>query len=84
MEISKYFDKNGSCPSLGDPYREQTETAKLIFDEDGDVRYNVYFDLVTFCQNNPVKPFSDAVRIVMAQEMGGNTKGSYPAIYMWR
>jgi len=84
MDISKYFTPDGDCPTLGDPYREGSETSRMIFDDNGNVNYSVYSDLRTFCQNNPVLPFSDAVKIIHAEEFASNTKGNYSAIYAWR
>jgi hypothetical protein len=82
--LEPLFKADGSCPTLGDPFRDMTETAKLIFDEEGDVRWYVDDWLEQFIHNNPVKPTSDAVKILMAERFASRTKGNYTAIYMWR
>ena len=93
MKLEDLFDEKGWCEGLGNPYfRDSLDVQKTIFYMDyddvnghGNVRDNVYAWLVNFVKKTKtVEPMSDAVRIIMAQQMGLSTKGSYPAIYMWR
>lgn len=77
------FDKDGNCKTLGDPYREPTNTAKLIFDEEGSLRDEAEEVLEEIIQG-PVNPMCDAVQILCAARFARKTKGNYSAIYYWR
>jgi hypothetical protein len=90
MNLNDIFDIKGNFLDKSyDPYRyhdRHEEMHKSLFDEDGGLNEKLWFDngLVTFIQTYACGAFSDIVKLHWAQEMGMNTKGSYPAVYMWR
>lgn len=97
MNIQECFDKNGNFTyKWFDPYRYEEDKEeyvkfynKLFVDWDdkychGSLKDGVKQELKTTIVENNYPPLCDAVRLYYAQEMGENTKGSYPAIYMWR
>lgn len=90
MNLQQVFNNNGDFIDQGyDPYRrreQDTEIHNFLFDEDGSLNEKLWFDnvLSEFIRENNCPWCSDIVKLYWAQEMGINTKGSYPAIYMWR
>ena len=84
MTIKDLFDYEGNCPTLGDPYRDRTPTAERLFDADGYLRDGVPAALYELMKERAVKPMCDAVRMLVADEFAGNTKGNYSTIYLWR
>ena len=89
MNYDELFDEKGNCPTLGDPYRDRTETAKLLFDERGNLTYEARKGILGVVQSRqvsgqPIEPFCDIVRLIIADDFASNTKGHYSAIYLWR
>lgn len=89
MNYDELFDENGNCPTLGDPYRDRTETAKLLFDEQGNLTYTAREGILGVVRDRkandrPIQPFCDIVRLIIADDFASNTKGSYSTIYLWR
>lgn len=98
MDIKNLFDSNGNFLIEGfDPYRSPPDNEqyteywnKLFCDEDdkwggyGSVKMDIDANLRKVIKEESWSPFCDAVKLMYAQEHGLGTKGSYPAIYMWR
>lgn len=90
MILQRIFNNSGDFIDKGyDPYRrreQDTEIHNFLFDEDGGLNEKLWFDnaLQEFINTNHCHWHSDIVKLYWAQEMGMNTKGSYPAVYMWR
>lgn len=88
MILQRIFNNSGDFIDKGyDPYRwreQDTEIHNFLFDEDGGLNYGMDDQLVSFINDNRCQWHSDIVRLYWAEQMGINTKGSYPAIYMWR
>lgn len=97
MLLKDMFTKDGNFLIPGfDPYRKESSDEylqywdSLFYGEDdkyfdyGSVKDAVYSHLVHYIKENNLSPFCDAVTLFYAQEHGRGTKGSYPAIYMWR
>jgi hypothetical protein len=91
MTLNNIFNKGGNFIDQSyDPYRWQEshrDVHTFLFDEeDGSMNEKLWCDgsIGEFITQNRCGPFSDIVKLYWAQEMGTNTKGSYPAIYMWR
>ena len=89
MTLKDIFDNDGNFINQNyDPYRHDDDDTvhNFLFDEDGGMNENLWFGntVSMFIRENGCSPFSDIVKLYWAQEMGINTKGSYPAIYMWR
>lgn len=91
--LREIFDDFGNFRQHAyDPYRIDEDNALLmkhhnyIFDEDGAVRDSVYNEINKFIDKHgrDIGHFADMVRVIMAQDHGIGTKGSYPAVYMWR
>jgi hypothetical protein len=83
-EIKALFDQNGNCPTLGDPFRNRTPTAEKLFDEEGYLHMHIPCILKAIVLERPVQPMCMAVRMLVADEFAGNTKGNYATIYLWR
>lgn len=93
MSLSEIFKADGNFRNERyDPYRSSDSTPEIeeihnfLFDEDGSLNHDLWVNnvLVTYIEQYQCSPFSDIVKLMWAHEMGMNTKGSYPAIYMWR
>jgi hypothetical protein len=98
MNIKDLFDSKGNFLIKGfDPCRKPDGDVeyndywnKLFCDEDdkwgeyGSVKMDVDVNLMKIIKEENWSPFCDAVKLMYAQEHGIGTKGSYPAIYMWR
>ena len=90
MILQRIFNNSGDFIDKGyDPYRRRDQDEEIhnfLFDEDGSLNEKLWFDnaLQEFINTNNCKWHSDIVKLYWAHEMGMNTKGSYPAIYMWR
>lgn len=99
MQIRDCFDSDGNFTLKSfDPYRyeedckEYVEFYNCIFYDWNDkwshgcVKEDVHKEIWKMvCENmEKYSPFSDIVKLYYAEEMGRNTKGSYPAVYMWR
>lgn len=90
MTLDEIFGKKGNfLNSSFDPYRlDQTnqyfvKVHEFLF-EDGDLRDGIQSQLWSWAVLNECGPWSDVVKLYYAEEHGSSTKGSYPAIYMWR
>lgn len=92
MILQRIFNNSGDFVDQSyDPYRRSdnlyhVEMHNFLFDEDGGMVEELWMNdsVSEFIRENRCGPFSDIVKLYWAQEMGINTKGSYPAIYMWR
>ena len=88
MILQRIFNNSGNFVDQNyDPYRRRDEHAEIhnfLFDEDGNLNYGMDMELQTFINDNHCPWHSDIVKLYWAEQMGINTKGSYPAIYMWR
>ena len=98
MNIKDLFDRHGNFLIVHfDPYRKpdyDEEYTKywdnLFCGEDdswgnyGSIKRVVGENLHKIIRAEKWSPFCDAVKLMYAQEHGINTKGNYPAIYMWR
>lgn len=91
MTLNDVFDAYGNFHKQSyDPYRWQEEDREIhtfLFDEeDGHMTDALYCSSAVedFIRDKEVSPFSDIVKFYWAQQHGLGTKGSYPAIYMWR
>ncbi len=98
MTVGMLFDEEGNFLIKGfDPYRKPKDDpdydaywAELFCDENdkwddyGAVKMEVDCNIRKLIKDNNWSPFCDAVKLMYAQEHGVGTKGSYPAIYMWR
>lgn len=83
------FDDRGMFKAPGDydPMRcraHQEEFHNKIFDEDGDVHFEIPDSLVDYITEKGFGWSSDAVELLYAEKFSGNTKGNYSTIYMWR
>lgn len=72
-----------------DPYRSSdnenhVELFELLFDSNGNVHDEVRRELESYIKLKNFPALSDAVKLYYAGIHGSNTKGSYPAIYMFR
>ena len=62
--MTKLFDKYGNCKTLGDPFRDNSDAKRLIFDDDGDVRHEAMMWIDDFTKKNKTIDFdSDIVKI---------------------
>lgn len=91
MILQRIFNNSGDFVDQSyDPYRydeeRHSEIHNFLFEENGSLNDKLWLDdsLQEFIRDNNCKWHSDIVKLYWAQEMGMNTKGSYPAIYMWR
>lgn len=90
MILQRIFNNSGNFIDQSyDPYRwseNNREIHEFLFDEDGGLNHDHYCDstLETFINDNHCPWHSDIVKLYWAHQMGMNTKGSYPAVYMWR
>jgi hypothetical protein len=89
MILQRIFNNSGNfVDERYDPYRRHdchAETHNFLFDEDGNLNEgSLQDDIRTFIIDNHCPWHSDIVKLYWAEQMGMNTKGSYPAIYMWR
>lgn len=90
MTLNEIFGKKGNfLNSSFDPYRLDRSNAYFVkvhefLFEDSDLRYGLKEELVKFVKENKCGPWTDVVKLYYAEEHGSSTKGSYPAIYMWR
>lgn len=89
MILKRIFNNSGEFIENGyDPYRldreKYGEIHDFLFDEDGGLNYGVDQLLSEFINENNCRWYSDIVKLYWAEQMGLNTKGSYPAVYMWR
>lgn len=88
MILQRIFNNSGDFVEKAyDPYRLDErfkEMHDFLFDEDGALHWGMDNQLIEFINNNNCRWNSDIVKLYWAQEMGSKTKGSYPAIYMWR
>lgn len=98
MDFKSCFDKSGNFKLQGfDPYHYEEDNPeyvefynKLFVPWDfqsyshGSLNDTTANCLGAFIHDNGFRWSSDAVKLYYAEEMGRNTKGSYPAIYMWR
>lgn len=88
--FEKVFNSEGNFTLKHyDPYRtgdckEVAAFHSLLFSEDGDLHQELIRPLEDFIKEKKFTPFCDAVKCHYAEEHGNGTKGSYPAIYMWR
>lgn len=88
--FKKVFNEEGNfklknyCPYRIGEDKKVLEFHDLLFNERGDLNDNLKQPLKDFVLQNNLPPFCDAVKCFYAEEHGGNTKGSYPAVYMWR
>ena len=88
--FEKIFNSEGNFTLKNfDPYRigedkKVLEFRNLLFSEDGDLHGELIHPLREFIKEKNLSPFCDAVKCMYAEEHGSGTKGSYPAIYMWR
>ncbi len=84
------FDEQGNCPSLGDPYREQSgETYELLFDERGYLRADAKQELQNllnkrYRSGKVLRPLCTLVKLILADDFAMNTGGNYSTIYAWR
>lgn len=97
MKFKNCFDKHGNFKLQGfDPYRyddsnpEYVEFYNALFEPwdseygSGNLNDETSCCLGAFIHDSGFRWSSDAVKLYYAEEMGRNTKGSYPAVYMWR
>lgn len=88
MILQRIFNNSGDFVNKGyDPYRvsdKYQEIHDFLFDEDGGLNYGMDSQLQEFINTNNCRWCSDIVKLYWAECMGVNTKGSYPAVYMWR
>jgi len=64
--------------------KENVEFRSLLFNEDGDLHPELFMPPKELIKEKQWPAFCDAVKCWYAEEHGSGTKGSYPAIYMWR
>lgn len=90
MTLGEIFGKRGNfLNSSFDPYRLDRSNAysvkvhEFLF-EDGNLRDGIQSQLRSWADINGCGPWTDVVKLYYAEEHGSSTKGSYPAIYMWR
>lgn len=73
-----------------DPYRRDNENKNhvdlfnLLFDDRGNVIDEVRYELESYIKLKNFPALSDAAKLFYAGIHGSNTKGSYPAVYMFR
>ena len=89
LKYNDFFNEDGNFIHRGyDPYRvadKFEEFHATIFDENGNVHQQVYTALNAWVKSRDnLCHFCDIVTLIHAQNHGLNTKGSYPANYMWR
>jgi len=82
--ILEAFDRDGNSMSVGDPYRNRTPLASVMFDDKGMLTRVACEALEEIVAKRPVKPMCLAVRILVADRFAGNTHGNYSTIYLWR
>jgi hypothetical protein len=90
MTLNEIFGEKGNFINrYYDPYRldhnnpYDVKVHEFLFDN-GDLREGVKSLLMKFVADNKCGPWTDVVKLYYAEEHGSSTKGSYPAIYMWR
>lgn len=81
--VMQFFDSNGDFKEYTDPYRSEGR-ACILFAGSGSLLYSAERIIEKVLQKGKYKWDSDLVRCYYAQQHGSGTKGSYPAIYMWR
>ena len=84
MKLKDLFLPDGSCPTMGDPYRDRNPTVTALFDGYGDLREEARDFLYRFVAKNPVLPFSDAVLLLVAWQFSCGTKDNYTTHTLWR
>lgn len=88
MIMQRIFNNSGNFIDQSyDPYRcadRHEEIHSYLFDEDGGLNIGMDDKIHTFINDNRCSWCSDIVKLYYAEQMGMNTKGSYPAVYMWR
>lgn len=92
IKFVEAFDENGNFIIKGfDPYRKPDNNVEYdtlwnsLFEDSGSLLESISDqDFVMFIATHNCHPFSDVVKLYYAQQHGSGTKGSYPAIYMWR
>lgn len=88
MILQRIFNNSGDFVDQGyDPFRRSDKYREIhdfLFDEDGGLNYGMDSQLAEFINTNNCRWCSDIVKLYWAEQMGINTKGSYPAVYMWR
>ena len=88
MTLINIFNKCGNFINPGyDPFRvsdKYQEIHDFLFDDDDGLQYGLDVQLHQFINEHKCSWNSDIVRLYWAEQMGINTKGSYPAVYMWR
>lgn len=84
--IKKFFDEQGNCPTLGDPYRDnpKSEAAQYLFDDDGNLEQEAIDALHSIIKERHVATMCDAVRLLVADQFANNTKGCYSTITLFR
>lgn len=84
MKLEDCFNEKGDFKDFFDPYRDHDHEFKKFLFDDGNLRDELWSDLKTFINKNNFHFTCDAISLYHADMHGGNTKGSYPAIYYWR
>jgi len=75
--LKRFMGKVGTISSIGRTGGMEAHTQYMVF-------FHNQEELVKFVKENKCGPWTDVVKLYYAEEHGSSTKGSYPAIYMWR
>lgn len=86
-KLKHIFKDDGNFRFPYDPFRYTDKDRHFhsqIFDEDGDVHFDVAGNIYEELKNRQYAFNSDIMMVYYANEFACNTKGNYTAIYLWR